>query len=149
MDKEKLIQNLEQIKKLTEECLSGFSAIIKSEIVEDKIKQSISLSGEVDFDMNERAFIKKYSKRMNGPKKFVLILAYLVKGKIEEEKPVVEIRKHWNRMTALFKARKGESGKFNTYYSTTAKDNNWVDSKKYGFWHLTSNWAEIFSKNKK
>lgn len=149
MDKEKLVQNLEQIKKLTEECLLVLLGKAKSEIVEDKIKQPISLSGEVDFDMNERAFIKKYSKGLSGPRKFVLILAYLVKGKIGEEKPIVEIKKHWNKMTALFKTRRGETGKFNTYYSTTAKDNNWVDSKKYGFWHLISNWTEIFSKNKK
>lgn len=45
MDKEKLIQNLEQIKKLTEECLLVLLAKDKPEIVKGKIKQPASLSG--------------------------------------------------------------------------------------------------------
>ena len=143
MNKDKLIQNLEQIKKLTEECLLGFSSKVKPETVGGTIEQSTFLLREVDFDINERAFIKKYSKGMSGPKKFVLILVYLVKGKIGLEKSLNEIKKQWNRMTSLLK------GKFNRYYSSTAKENNWVDSKKTGFYHLTLNWKDIFQKTKK
>ena len=90
--------------------------------------------------MGERAFIKKHSKSISGPKKFVLILAYLVKGEIGKEKSLEEIKRHWNKMTSLLK------GKFNPFYSVTAKDNSWVDSKKYAFYFLTSDWKEIFRK---
>jgi len=144
MNKEKLIQSLKQIRSLVEDSLLELSAIHKTDISEKKIQQSKYFSGEIDFDMNERAFIKKYGKGMSGPKKFVLILAYLVKGEVGKEKSIKEIRKHWSKMTSLLKNRRGEKGEFNTYYSTTAKDNNWVDSKKYGFWFLTEDWKKIF-----
>ena len=143
MNKEKLIQNLEQIKRLIEKCLLGFSGKVKSEIMEEAIEQSTSLLREVDFNMNERAFIKKYSKGMSGSKKFVLVLAYIVKDKVGLEKSLNEIKGQWNKMTSLLK------GKFNRYYSATAKENNWVDSKKTGFYHLTLNWKDIFQKTKK
>ncbi|MDP2947459.1 MAG: hypothetical protein Q8N88_05075 [Nanoarchaeota archaeon] len=137
MNREKFIQSLEQIKTLTEECLLEISDKVKLKTTRERGHQT-SFSGKVDFDMSERAFIKKYSKGMSGHKKFVLILTYLVKGKIGEEKLVGEIKKHWNKMTTLL------GGEFNAYYSTTAKDNNWVDSKNYGFWFLTKHWKEIF-----
>jgi len=55
-------------------------------------------------------------------------------------KSLEEIKRHWNKMTSLLK------GKFNPFYSVTAKDNSWVDSKKYAFYFLTSDWKEIFRK---
>lgn len=94
---------------------------------------------EINFGLSERAFMKKYGKDLSGPKKFVLLLAYFVKGKIGEEISIEEVKKKWEKMTSLC------GGKFNTYYSTTAKDNNWADSKKYGVWFLTKDWKEIFA----
>ena len=138
MNKEKLIQSLKQIRSLVEDSLLELSAIHKTDISEKKIQQSKCFSGEIDFDMNERAFIKKYGKGMSGPKKFVLILAYLVKGKVGQEKSLSEIENHWNKMTSLV------GGKFNRFYSARAKENNWVDSKKTGFYQLTSDWKKIF-----
>ncbi len=93
---------------------------------------------KIDFELSERAFVKKYGKDLSGPKKFVLLIAYFVKGKIGEEISIEKIKKKWEKMTSLC------GGKFNTYYSTTAKDNNWADSKKYGIWFLTKDWKEIF-----
>ena len=108
-------------------------------------KIKMAMSEKINFDMSERSFIQKYSKGFSGPKKFVLILVYLVQGEIKKEKSIVEIKNHWNKMTSLLK-KKRQKGKFNPYYSIRAKDNNWVDSKKYGFFHLTDSWMEIFSK---
>lgn len=138
MDKEKLIQNLTQIQSLIEDSLLELSATHKTDVGERKVQRSKAFSVEVDFNMNERAFIKKYGKGMSGPRKFVLILAYLVKGKVGQEKSLSEIENHWNKMTSLVR------GKFNRFYSARAKENNWVDSKKTGFYQLTSDWKKIF-----
>ncbi len=93
---------------------------------------------KLDFNISQRAFIKKYGKGLSGPKKFALIVAYLANGKEGKEVSIGEIKKNWDKMTSLL------GGKFNTYYSTTAKDNNWADSKKYGIWFLTKDWQKIF-----
>ena len=49
-------------------------------------------SASVHFEMNERAFIKRYARKLgNGPKKFVLVLAYLAKGDASKEVSLNEI----------------------------------------------------------
>jgi len=144
----KIIQKLQQIKLLTEECVVELSSkeILKKTLVGKPSEIQSIITAKIDFDMNERAFIKNYNKRMSGPKKFVLILAYLVKGKVGEEKSTAEIKKHWNKLKSVLKNQKKEKMKFNTYYVDVAKSNNWVDSKKYGFYFLTPHWKEIFIK---
>jgi hypothetical protein len=87
-------------------------------------------------DMNIRAFIKQYSKKMSGPKKFTLLLAYLVKGESGKEKSIEEIKKQWNKMKSLL-------GKFNMSYTDRAKIKGWVSSKKYGFYNLTKEWQNV------
>ncbi len=104
---------------------------------------------KISFDMGERAFIRKYSKKMSGPKKFVLLLSYLVKGEIGQEISVDEVEKHWNKLKSVLKAKKGEKMEFNGYYANEAKNNNWVDSKKFGSYFLTKEWINIFSKKGK
>lgn len=148
MNKEKIIQKLQQIKVLTEECIAELSSkeILKKTLVEKPLEVQPIIPVKINFNMNERAFIKKYSKGMSGPKKFVLILTYLVKGKEGEEKSTAEIKKHWNKLKSVLKNQKKEKMKFNTFYVDVAKSNNWVDSKKYGFYFLTSHWKEIFIK---
>jgi len=123
-----------------------FKRLEKLEQIVFKIKQKDKVQHEnqtnffkIDFNISKRAFIKKYSKGLSGPKKFVLMLACLVRGKIGDETSIKEIKKNWNKMTSLFE------GKLNSYYSTTAKDNNWADSKKHGVWFLTKDWKKIFS----
>jgi len=142
MNKERIIQKLRHIKAFTEECITELSSkeILKKIPIRKLLKVQPIIPVKINFDMGERAFIKKHSKSISGPKKFVLILAYLVKGEIGKEKSLEEIKRHWNKMTSLLK------GKFNPFYSVTAKDNSWVDSKKYAFYFLTSDWKEIFRK---
>ena len=40
---------------------------------------------EITFSLNERAFMKKYTKEMSGSQKFTLLLARLVEGKVGQE----------------------------------------------------------------
>ena len=81
---------------------------------------------DIDFSINERAFVKRYATDKSGPKKFTLLLAYLAKGEIEKNIELSEIKKHWGKMTS-----KTLLGKFNMFYPNDAKTRGWIDSKKY------------------
>ena len=99
-------------------------------------------SGVIQFDMNERAFVKRYAKNLTGgPKKFVLVLAYLAKGDTNKNVSLNEVQALWNRMRS--KTLLGMN--FNTFFSTTAKEQGWVDTQKRGTYNLARSWKEIFS----
>lgn len=138
--KENLQQNLEQIKALVEECLSGLSEVTHKK--EKSIKTSQRLKqgriSELDFTMSARAFIKRYAKGMSGPKKFTLLLAHLAKGDADKSIKFDVIKKHWKK--GLF------GGEINSFYSTQAKDKDWIDSKKKEEYNLRPSWKEIFKK---
>jgi hypothetical protein len=90
---------------------------------------------EIDFSLPERAFIKTHSKGLSGQKKFVLLLAYLVEGKIGAEVLLSDIQSHWNKMTSHL-------GEFNRAHSLRAKDSGWVDTKRKGAYFLCQRWKE-------
>ena len=90
---------------------------------------------DIDFSINERAFVKRYATDKSGPKKFTLLLAYLAKGEIEKNIELSEIKKHWGKMTS-----KALLGKFNMFYPNDAKTRGWIDSKEYGSYNLTNEW---------
>ena len=93
-----------------------------------------------DFSRNERYFVKLHAKGMNGEKKFVLLVAYLAKGKTDVDIKPKDVETKWNKMTESNLMGSPYNGK----YATMAKNNGWVDSRKYGTYHLTDSWREIF-----
>lgn len=96
----------------------------------------------VDFGLNQRAFLKRYAKKLSGgPKKFVAVLACLAKGDTSKDVPLNDIEQLWNKSSS--KSLLGM--KFNRFFSTTARENGWVDSRKRGFYRLESSWKDIFS----
>jgi|ERR1700733_2849983 len=96
--------------------------------------------GAIDFSMPIRAFVKKYGTNMSGPKKFTLMVAYLTKGDATKRITLAEIERYWNKMTA-----KGLLGmKFNRFYASQAKENDWANTEKTGAYHLRPAWKEIF-----
>lgn len=96
----------------------------------------------VDFGVNQRAFLKRYAKKLSGgPKKFVAVLACLAKGDTNKDVPLSEIEQLWNKSSS--KSLLGM--KFNRFFSTSARENGWVDSKKRGFYRLESSWKDIFA----
>jgi hypothetical protein len=95
---------------------------------------------KIDFSIPIRAFIKKYCVRMNGSKKFTLVVAYLAKGDEAKGIPLSEIEAQWNRMTS--EALLGM--KFNRLYSAQARENDWVNSGKGGIYNLRPAWRSIF-----
>lgn len=96
---------------------------------------------KLDFSLNERNFIKTYTKGLSGPKKFTLLLAYIAKGKAGTDIEVGVIKSKWNKM----KAKNLLGYAFNVKYPSEAKTSGWVDSKKYGFYHMRQGWMSIFN----
>jgi hypothetical protein len=91
----------------------------------------------IDLSLPERAFFKKYSPSLSGPKQFVLLLAYLAKGKVGNEVPLSEIKSRWGKMTSILDCD------FNPSFTNTAKEKGWVDVKKTGIYVLHSSWQGI------
>lgn len=100
-----------------------------------KQKKVAAPTADLDFSLNERAFVKRYAAGKSGPKKFTILLAYLVRGKVDTDVQLSEIKKCWNKMKSLI-------GDFNRSYTDRAKIQGWVDSKEYGSYNLTSEWKK-------
>lgn len=94
---------------------------------------------ELDFSLNIRAFIKRYAGGKSGPKRFVLLLAYLTKGEVGVDIGLDKIGSEWKKMSA-----KNLMGKFNRFYPNEAKTQGWADSKAHGTYCLTKAWKEIY-----
>ena len=106
----------------------------------DSIKTSAKTKNQkLDFSINIRAFVKRLAADKSGPKKFVLLLAYLAKGEIGKNVVLGDIRKEWNKMSG-----KKLLGKFNRFYPNEAKTQGWIDSKEYGTYCLANSWQESY-----
>lgn len=143
MDDKELIKKILEIKRLADECLTRLSST-ESEAKKHrgKIKTRVeSNPTRLDFNMPLRPFIKKYAKRMSGPKKFTLLLARLTQGDLKTELPLGQIENNWNKMTSAQLL----GMKFNRFYPGQAKDNDWVESKRNGFYNLRPGWEGIVS----
>jgi hypothetical protein len=98
-------------------------------------------TGRLDYTMPMRAFVKKHSQRMNGAKKFVLLIAYLSKGNQSETVSLSDVESQWNKMTS-----KGLLGmSFNRLYTSQARENDWVSTEKAGTYRLRPSWKAIFN----
>jgi hypothetical protein len=144
MDRNKLITMLQNIKALAEQCLEDVGNSAKPERLTKKSPPRTppeSLVG-IDFDKPVRPFIKHYAKGLGGPSKFVLLLSRLVKGDLKKEVSLEEIQKYWNKMKA--KSLLGLA--FNHFYPARARENDWVETKRQGFYNLRPNWKQALEK---
>ena len=135
---EHLLTKLNEIKRLVDECIVTLPSGNPSGFIPPNKASRMVSTTKLDFKINNRAFIKKYGKDLSGPKKFVLLIAYLAQGEIHKEVAVHDIEKQWNAMDGLL------GMEYNGKYPTAAKDNGWVDSKKRGNYFLAESWQEIF-----
>jgi hypothetical protein len=131
MTEENIVQLTQRIERL-EKAVFGKSGF------QSKQKDDTAIPVEINFSLNERAFVKRYAADKSGPKKFTLLLAYLTKGKVGENITLADIKKHWNKMKA-----KSLLGQFNMFYPNDAKTHGWVDSKEYGSYTLTKEWEGV------
>ncbi|MGH9862186.1 MAG: hypothetical protein ACRD35_02050 [Candidatus Acidiferrales bacterium] len=138
MDEKKLIATLQQIKALAEEGLRAVADRPKPWGRRKKPAEAKSHGPlHVEFDKPLRPFMKSDAKGLSGPKKFALLLSRLTKGDLKKEVALKEIERDWNRMTSLLEM------KFNRFFPAQAKDNDWVESKKKGFYNLRPDWKNI------
>lgn len=95
---------------------------------------------ELDFSLNQRAFIKKYSSGFNGQEFFALILAYLSGGKNLAPVDLSQIKTVWKSCAGIIGAP------YASTFSTRAKENGWVDATKdtRGSYVLGKYWQNIF-----
>ena len=134
MNDDKLISRIEKIEKDIADLKKTAS---DGKLPKPAIKKN--LNQELDFSLNIRAFIKRYAAGKSGPKRFVLLLAYLAKGEVGTDVELEKIRNEWSKMSA-----KNLLGKFNRFYPNEAKTQGWADSKAHGTYCLTSAWKEVY-----
>ncbi len=101
-------------------------------------KQTSTAPPRLNFKLPARAFFKKYARELTGPEKFALMLAYFSKGSFSNPIEMKCIEDHWNKMKPLM------GGRFNRFYSSTARENGWADNPKKGQYVLLDGWDEIF-----
>lgn len=137
----KLLAKLEQARTLIAECIGELAGATpqkskRGRVPERRLQQSIPI--KVDFDANERHFMKDHAKGLGGGKKFTLVLAYLAKGDANREVRLKDIETTWSRMTGIL-------GDFNRKYSSDAKELGLVNTKKQGIYVLRPQWKQILS----
>jgi hypothetical protein len=101
-------------------------------------KPSINISG-LDYNLDAASFAEKYAYKLNGPRRFLLMLAYFAKGRANTPVPVLSVRDEWRKLSG-----KNQLGSFNGLYSNKAKKLGGADSLKRGVYILTDNWQNCF-----
>lgn len=142
MDNKEIQNRLRQIISLAETCLAELG-VVKSKnqgrVARSASKKITTQIGKLDFKLNSRAFFKKYGKGLSGPKRFVLVVAYIAKGNKQSNLTSDEVKSCWNKHQKLL------DGKLTTgVYGTRAKEDGWLDATKNGSYHLTDSWETIF-----
>lgn len=137
MNTNALTSKLKELKDIAEECLTiigqAHSDAPKGKAALNKKERS---PARLDFSKPVRPFMKTYSKNLSGPKKFVLLLAWLTKGDLKKQVLQSEIQRHWARMTAILEMD------FNRFFPANAKDRDWVEAKTKGLYNLRPSWSE-------
>jgi hypothetical protein len=113
------------------------TSVRRQKVKKEKTAKSSVGTARADFGLPLRHFVKTYSGRMTGPKKFTLLLAYMANGKPGHQVKLNEIESNWNKMKGLL------GGEFNRAHSNRAKDYGWVDSPKQGRYLLRPSWTDI------
>ncbi|MDP3901040.1 MAG: hypothetical protein Q8Q38_01755 [bacterium] len=99
----------------------------------------------LDFSLNERAFIKRYSAGFNGQEFFTLIAGYLSGGKDDVPVDLLKIKSVWKSCSGMIGVP------YASTFSTRAKENGWVDSSREtrASYVLGKHWKDIFKKHGK
>ena len=96
---------------------------------------------DLDFSLNSRAFVKKYSSGFNGKEFFVLILAYLAKGNETVVVSLKQIRTTWEDCSGII------GTPYASMFLTRAKENGWTDPSTRGSYVLGKYWRDIFKEH--
>jgi len=145
MTNQEIVEQLKKATKIIELCVTELGAANFDTPQGAKKGRAAKIfkttTAEIDMGSNERNFVKTHASGMNGPKKFVLLLAHMAQGKNDVDIEVSAIAAKWNKM----KSKDLMGCAFNAKYPTVAKTAGWVDSKKRGTYHLCKIWKDILS----
>lgn len=134
-----VIENLQQIRRLVDACLSSLQDPAEltgaSENLPKAESGSPELPMEMDFGTPVRPFMKKH-ERLSGTRKFVVMLAWMAKGNTEVDVKLSELESLWGAMEAIL----GRT--FNRRLTSEAKDEDWVESRKHGYYNLRPSWKQ-------
>jgi hypothetical protein len=140
----KLVESkLEEIKKLADCCLAelrGNNVTVDPPAdlrAEESHEDAIVMPSDAqpDFAMPVRPFMKGFGE-LSGKSKFVLILAWIAKGKVGQPVELSKIQEVWDSMVGLLGVT------FNRYFTQQAKDLDWVETSQRGVYSLRPRWAE-------
>lgn len=141
---QELLAKLHQARTLVDECIAELQGQPRRKsaraLPHAPRPESAPAPRDLDFDAHEKAFIKAHARQLGGPKKFVLLLAYMAKGQAGKEVQLKDIEKRWNKMTS----KSLMDGKFNSFYPNKAKEGGWANTTKQGVYVLRPSWQDIF-----
>jgi hypothetical protein len=89
----------------------------------------------LDFGLPRRAFLKEHAGD-SGPKKFAVLVAHIVGGKVGAETALDTVKSEWARNQGVL------GGDFQTMYVTRSKENGYTDSAKRGSVVLRKDWRK-------
>jgi hypothetical protein len=140
---QELLAKLQQARSLVDECIGEIQGQPRHKsartLAHASRRKSAPAPRDLDFEAHERAFIKAHARTLSGPKKFVLLLAYMTKGQAGKEIQLKDVEKHWNKMTS----KSLMDGKFNSFYPNKAKESGWVNTTKQGVYVLRPSWTQV------
>lgn len=111
-------------------------AATAARLTDSEKREDVEAELPLDFRLPTRAFMKRYSGQLSGPKKLTLLVAYLAKGRTNQSVARIDVEKVWKKMGGLL------GGGYNAAYDTRARDNGWISSPKAGVFQLLDGWAE-------
>lgn len=134
-----ILENLRRVETIVRYCIDEIEGYANTpqRSASTKGKKRAVAKPKVDFESNERHFVRTHAVSLSGRKKFALLTAFLAKGEVGKEVPLKDIEAMWSRMTAPL------GGPFNRKYSNDAKESGWVDTKKKGLYSLRPKWQDI------
>ncbi len=137
MNQKIIIQKIEQIKALLEECINELS--IQQTTERNIGSQGKIITKDLDFGIPIRPFVKRYANGLSGSKKFVLLLAWFAKGDEKKEVSLSDLQARWEKM-------KGSSLlglEFNRFFPAEAHESDWIERVGKGFYKLRPDWRNI------
>jgi hypothetical protein len=149
MDAALLIADLEQARLLIEKSLDTLRGQPSSQtlqsnagIAQPKLLLERNLPSDIDFSTPARPFMKSFAG-LSGARKFVLLVAWMSKGDPETQVSLSEVENLWHSMSGMLKAT------FNRKFTSDAKESDWVQTKKVGFYNLRPSWKEVLIERKR
>jgi hypothetical protein len=112
-----------------------------SDITQPKLLLEQNSRGDIDFSTPARPFMKGFAG-LSGARKFVLLVAWIAKGDPDTQVSLSEAENLWDSMSGMLKAT------FNRKFTSDAKDSNWVESEKVGFYNLRPGWKGVLVERK-